>query len=48
MLVRDALQTLRDALEGTMKVFIDEYADKLAGLKRKQGAAEPARKQARA
>lgn len=39
---------LADALEGTMKVFIEEYADKLSGLKRKQGAAESSRKQARA
>ena len=34
--------TLKQAMEMTMKVFIEKYADKLAGLKRASDAAAPA------
>jgi len=38
---------LAEAMEATMKVFIDKYADKLAGLKRASDAAAPATKRAK-
>jgi len=39
--------TLKEAMEMTMKVFIEKYADKLAGLKRASDAAAPAAKKAK-
>ncbi|KAL3914939.1 MAG: hypothetical protein SGPRY_007440 [Prymnesium sp.] len=38
---------LKEAMEMTMKVFIDTYADKLAGLKRAADATAPAAKKAK-
>ena len=38
---------LKQAMEMTMKVFIDNYADKLAGLKRVSDATAPAAKKAK-
>jgi len=38
--------TLADAMERTMKVFIEKYSDKLQGLKRASDAAAPAAKRA--
>jgi UDP-apiose/xylose synthase len=38
--------TLAEAMESTMKVFIDKYADKLAGLKRAADGDAPAAKRA--
>lgn len=39
--------SLAVAMEATMKVFIEKYADKLAGLKRASDAAAPATKRAK-
>lgn len=39
--------SLAEAMESTMKVFIEKYADKLAGLKRASDAAAPATKRAK-
>ena len=38
--------SLADAMERTMKVFIEKYADKLQGLKRSSDATAPAAKRA--
>ena len=39
--------TLKQAMEMTMKVFIEKYADKLAGIKRASDADAPAAKKAK-
>ena len=39
--------SLAEAMESTMKVFIEKYADKLAGLKRASDATAPAAKKAK-
>ena len=39
--------TLKEAMEATMKVFIEKYADKLAGLKRAAEGDAPAAKKAK-
>ena len=39
--------SLAEAMESTMKVLIEKYADKLAGLKRTSDATAPAAKKAK-
>ena len=40
--------SLKSAMEATMKVFIEKYADKVQALKRTSDEAEPAAKKAKA
>ena len=45
--IQKAADALKSAMEATMKVFIEKYADKLAGIKRAADGDAPAAKKAK-